>query len=57
MILASDSKIIGCEMTTVRLVSSGKYDNSVTITARPADTAEILDADLTCGLNAIKTSK
>ncbi|XP_043275544.1 corticotropin-releasing factor-binding protein [Venturia canescens] len=51
------SKIIDCEVTTVRLVSTGKYDNAITITAEPADGKEKVDADLTCGLNVIHAAE
>ncbi|XP_063978532.1 corticotropin-releasing factor-binding protein isoform X2 [Diachasmimorpha longicaudata] len=44
------STIIGCEVTSVRLVSSGLFDNSVTVMFRPAEDDEILAANVICGL-------
>ncbi|XP_034948444.1 corticotropin-releasing factor-binding protein [Chelonus insularis] len=45
----SSSQIIGCEVTTVKLVSSGFTDNSVTVFIRPAVEEEILNSNLICG--------
>ncbi|XP_015126073.1 corticotropin-releasing factor-binding protein [Diachasma alloeum] len=46
----ADSRIIGCEVTSVRLVSSGLFDNSVTVVMRPAVDDEILAANVICAL-------
>ncbi|XP_054280444.1 corticotropin-releasing factor-binding protein [Macrosteles quadrilineatus] len=39
-----------CGVTTVRLVSSGEFDNAVTIQLRQADEEDIPSASLICGL-------
>lgn len=41
---------IFCGVTTVRLVSSGEFDNAVTIAVRPAEENDIPTASLVCGL-------
>ncbi|XP_011297121.1 corticotropin-releasing factor-binding protein [Fopius arisanus] len=46
----ASSRIIGCEVTSVRLVSSGLFDNSVTLMMKPAVDNEILAANIICGL-------
>ncbi|XP_015603335.1 corticotropin-releasing factor-binding protein [Cephus cinctus] len=43
-------RIVGCGVTSVRLTSSGLFDNSVTVTIRPATENEIMEADLICGI-------
>ncbi|XP_022825617.1 corticotropin-releasing factor-binding protein [Spodoptera litura] len=42
---------IACEDTVVRLVSSGRYHNSVTLAFAPLPLEDIEHADLMCGLN------
>lgn len=42
--------IIFCDITTVRLVSSGAYDNSVTISMRKADENDISPSASICPL-------
>lgn len=39
-----------CGVTTVRLVSSGHYDNSVTMALRQAAEDDIAEGSLVCGL-------
>nr|CAD7449013.1 unnamed protein product [Timema bartmani] len=46
----STIETIFCGVTTVRLVSSGQFDNSVTVALRQAGEDDILDASLVCGL-------
>uniref|UniRef100_A0A1B6L1H7 Corticotropin-releasing factor binding protein C-terminal domain-containing protein n=1 Tax=Graphocephala atropunctata TaxID=36148 RepID=A0A1B6L1H7_9HEMI len=41
---------IFCGVTTVRLVSSGEFDNAVTVQLRQADEEDIPSASLICGL-------
>ncbi|XP_046426662.1 corticotropin-releasing factor-binding protein [Neodiprion fabricii] len=42
--------VMGCGVTSVRLVSSGLFDNSVTVAVRPATENDIIDANLICGV-------
>ncbi|XP_041971195.1 corticotropin-releasing factor-binding protein [Aricia agestis] len=42
---------VACEDTVVRLVSSGRYQNSVTVAFAPLPLEHIEHADLVCGLN------
>ncbi|XP_049870216.1 corticotropin-releasing factor-binding protein [Pectinophora gossypiella] len=44
---------IACEDTMVRLVSSGKYHNSVTLAFAPLPLEEIEHSDLICGMNDV----
>jgi hypothetical protein len=46
----STQQTILCGVTTVRLVSSGQFDNAVTVTLRPAGEDDILSANLICSL-------
>jgi hypothetical protein len=39
-----------CGVTTVRLVSSGRYDNWVTVAVREAADDDIVEGSLMCGL-------
>lgn len=39
-----------CGVTTVRLVSSGEFDNAVTVQVRQAGEDDIATATLVCGL-------
>jgi hypothetical protein len=41
---------IFCGVTTVRLVSSGQFDNAVTVMLRQAGEDDIMEANLICGL-------
>ncbi|XP_057340093.1 corticotropin-releasing factor-binding protein [Microplitis mediator] len=43
-------KLIGCGVTAIRLISSGLFDNSVSVFVRPAVEEEILNSNLICGL-------
>ncbi|CAG9795278.1 unnamed protein product [Diatraea saccharalis] len=47
------SAYIACENTVVRLVSSGRYHNSVTLAFAPLPIEDIEHSDLICGLNAL----
>lgn len=42
--------VMGCGVTSVRLVSSGIFENSVTVAVRPANENDIMDANLICGV-------
>lgn len=42
--------VMGCGVTSIRLVSSGVFENSVTVAVRPANENDILDANLICGV-------
>ncbi|XP_028178814.1 corticotropin-releasing factor-binding protein [Ostrinia nubilalis] len=44
---------IACEDTVVRLVSSGRYHNSVTLAFAPLPMEDIEHSDLICGLNTV----
>ncbi|XP_072939667.1 corticotropin-releasing factor-binding protein [Epargyreus clarus] len=44
---------IGCENTVVRLVSSGRFQNSVTVAFAPLSVDNIEHADLICGINDV----
>ncbi|XP_050664481.1 corticotropin-releasing factor-binding protein isoform X2 [Leptidea sinapis] len=50
---ARRSILIACEDTVVRLVSSGKFQNSVTLAFAPLSVENIEDADLICGFNEV----
>lgn len=43
--------LIACEDTVIRLVSSGRYHNSITVAFAPLPLEDIEHADLLCGLN------
>ncbi|XP_063227583.1 corticotropin-releasing factor-binding protein isoform X2 [Bacillus rossius redtenbacheri] len=45
----STLETILCEVTTVRLVSSGQFDNSVTVSLRQAGEEDVSEAALVCG--------
>lgn len=47
---------IACETTTVRLVSSGAFDNSVTVNLRKLEEDHLKDGflNLVCGLEDLK---
>jgi len=46
----STVQTVFCEVTTVRLVSSGQFDNAVTLALRQADVDDDIEASLVCGL-------
>nr|XP_004927514.3 corticotropin-releasing factor-binding protein [Bombyx mori] len=48
---ARRASLIACEDTVARLVSSGKYHNSITLAFTPLSLDDIEHADLICGLN------
>ncbi|XP_033216866.1 corticotropin-releasing factor-binding protein [Belonocnema kinseyi] len=43
-------RVVGCDVTSVRLISSGRYDNFVKVMIRKAEENDILDVNLLCGL-------
>ncbi|PSN38852.1 hypothetical protein C0J52_26351 [Blattella germanica] len=46
----STVETIFCGVTTVRVVSSGEFDNAVTVALRQAGEEDIMEASLICGL-------
>jgi hypothetical protein len=46
----STAHTVFCGVTTVRLVSSGRYDNRVTVAVREAADDDIVEGSLMCGL-------
>ena len=46
----STVQTVFCEVTTVRLESSGQFDNAVTLAVRQADVDDDIEASLVCSL-------